>query len=271
MKQTVVAVRGGGDIATGVAHRLFRCGFKVLVLEVSQPTVIRRKVAFAQAVYSGSIEVEEITAVLASKPEMVEDIWQSKKIPVLIDPDLSCLEILQPRVLVEATLAKKNTCITRDLAPLTIALGPGFTADKNVNFVIETMRGHDLGRIIDKGTTAANTGIPEPVLGYTEERVLRAPCDGIVKSVLSIGDTVRKGDTVCLVGGQPVISSIDGVLRGCIMDDLQTHKGSKIGDVDPRGIKENCFTISDKARAIGGSVLEVILNWIAEKDGRIVF
>jgi xanthine dehydrogenase accessory factor len=174
------------------------------------------------------------------------------------------LQALQPQVLVEATLSKKNTCMTLNLAPLTIALGPGFTAGKDVNIVIETMRGHNLGRIIDKGTAAANTGIPEPVLGYTEKRVLRAPCDGVVKKGLSIGDTVSKGDTVCLVDNKPVTSALSGVLRGCIMNNLQVKKGAKIGDVDPRGITEYCFTISDKARAIGGSVLEAILNRITE-------
>lgn len=260
INQTVVAVRGGGDIGTGVAHRLFRCGFKVMVLEASQPTVIRRHVSFAQAVYSGKIEVEGTTAVLAADPNKAKKACQGKLVPVLVDPDLSSLQTLQPQVLVEATLSKKNTCINLNLVPLTIALGPGFTAGKDVDIVIETMRGHNLGRIIDKGAAAANTGIPEPVLGYTEKRVLRAPCDGIVKNTLLIGNTVNKGDTVCIVGNKPVSSALNGVLRGCIMDDLQVKKGTKIGDVDPRGIKEYCFTISDKARAVGGSVLEAILS-----------
>jgi xanthine dehydrogenase accessory factor len=264
MNQTVVAVRGGGDIGTGVAHRLFRCGFKVIVFEASQPTVIRRKVSFAQAVYSGRIEVEGTTAVLIPAPEKAKDIWQDKCIPVLVDPDLSSLKTLQPQILVEATLSKKNTCMSLNLAPLTVALGPGFTAGKDVDIVIETIRGHNLGRIIEKGTAAANTGIPEPVLGYTEKRVLRAPCDGVVKNGLSIGDTVSKGDTVCLIGNKPVTSEVSGVLRGCIMNGLRVKKGAKVGDVDPREIAEYCFTISDKARAIGGSVLEAILNRIPE-------
>jgi xanthine dehydrogenase accessory factor len=264
MNQTVVAVRGGGDIGTGVAHRLFRCGFKVIVFEASQPTVIRRKVSFAQAVYSGRIEVEGTAAVLIPDPEKAKEIWQDKCVPVLVDPDLSSLQAIQPQVLVEATLSKKNTCMSLNLAPLTVALGPGFTAGKNVDIVIETIRGHNLGRIIDKGAAAANTGIPEQVLGYTEKRVLRAPCDGVVKNGLSIGDTVSKGDTVCLIGNKPVTSEVSGVLRGCIMNGLRVKKGAKVGDVDPRGIAEYCFTISDKARAIGGSVLEAILNRIPE-------
>jgi len=258
-----VAVRGGGDIGTGVAHRLCRCGFKVIVLETSQPTVIRRKVSFAQAVYSGRIEVEGTAAVLAADPQKAKDIWQNKCVPVLVDPDLSSLPTIQPQVLVEATLLKKNICISLNLAPLTIALGPGFTAGQDVDIVIETVRGHNLGRIINKGAAAANTGIPEPVLGYTEKRVLRSPCDGVVKNGLLIGDTVSKGDTVCMVGNKPVKSALNGVLRGCIMNDLQVKTGAKIGDVDPRGITEYCFTISDKARAIGGSVLEAILRQLS--------
>ena len=264
MNQTVVAVRGGGDIGTGVAHRLFRCGFKVIVLEAPQPTVIRRKVSFAQAVYSGRIEVEGTAAVLIPDPEKTKELWQDKCVPVLVDPDLSSLKTIQPQVLVEATLSKKNTCMSLNLAPLTIALGPGFTAGKDVDIVIETMRGHNLGRIIEKGAAAANTGIPEPVLGYTEKRVLRAPCDGVVKKGLIIGTAVSKGDSVCLVNNKPVTSAVSGVLRGCIMNNLQVKKGAKIGDVDPRGITEYCFTISDKARAIGGSVLEAILSRITE-------
>ena len=264
MNQTVVAVRGGGDIGTGVAHCLFRCGFKVIVLEAPQPTVIRRKVSFAQAVYSERMDVEGTAAVLIPDPEKAKEIWQDKCVPVLVDPDLTSLQALQPQVLVEATLLKKNTCMSLTLAPLTIALGPGFTAGKDVDLVIETMRGHNLGRIIKKGAAAANTGIPEPVLGYTEKRVLRAPCDGVVKNGLSIGTAVSKGDTVCLVNNKPVTSALRGVLRGCIMNDLQVKKGTKIGDVDPRGITEYCFTISDKARAIGHSVLEAILSRIPE-------
>jgi xanthine dehydrogenase accessory factor len=248
MNQTVVTVRGGGDIGTGVAHRLFRCGFKVIVFEANQPTVIRRKVSFAQAVYSGRIEVEGTAAVLVPDPEKAKEIWQDKCVPVLV----------------EATLSKKNTCMSLNLAPLTVALGPGFTAGKDVDIVIETIRGHNLGRIIEKGTAAANTGIPELVLGYSEKRVLRAPCDGVVKNGLSIGNTVSKGDTVCLIGNKPVTSEVSGVLRGCIMNGLRVKKGAKVGDVDPRGIAEYCFTISDKARAIGGSVLEAILSRITE-------
>ncbi len=264
MNQTVVAVRGGGDIGTGVAHRIFRSGFKVIVLETPQPTVIRRKVSFAQAVYSGKIEIEGTTAVLIPDPKKAKEIWQDKCVPVLVDPDMSSLKTIQPQILVEATLSKKNTCMSLNLAPLTIALGPGFTAGKDVDIVIETMRGHNLGRIIEKGAAAANTGIPEPVLGYTEKRVLRAPCDGVVKKGLSIGDAVNKGDTVCMIGKKPITSEVSGVLRGCIMNDLQVKKGAKIGDVDPRGITEYCFTISDKARTIGGSVLEAILSRITE-------
>ena len=239
-------------------------GFKVIVLEASQPTVIRRKVSFAKAVYSGKIEIEGTTAVLIPDPEKAKKIWQDKCVPVLVDPDLSSLKTIQPQILVEATLSKKNTCMSLNLAPLTIALGPGFTAGKDVDIVIETMRGHNLGRIFAKGTAAANTGIPEPVLGYTEKRVLRAPCEGVVKKGLIIVTAVSKGDSVCLVDNKPVTSAVSGVLRGCIMNDLQVKKGDKIGDVDPRGITEYCFTISDKARAIGGSVLEAIFNRITK-------
>jgi xanthine dehydrogenase accessory factor len=255
----VIIIRGGGDIGTGVAHMLYRSGFNIVVLEIETPTVIRRKVSFAQAVFDGKTAVEGVTAVKADTREEIYAIWQEGNIPVFVDPKCSILSEIKADVLVDATLAKKNTDMHKDLAPITIALGPGFKAGEDVDIVIETRRGHNLGRLIFEGRAEPDTGNPEAVRGYSEQRVLRAPCDGRVTNVLDIGDEVKKGETVCYVDKKPVSSPIDGVIRGVIMNKIHVVKGFKIGDVDPRGIKESCYTISDKARAIGGGVLEAVL------------
>jgi len=256
---SIVIIIGGGDIGTGVAHRLYRSGFEVIITEIESPLVIRRKVSFAQAVFDGETVVEEVRAVKALNREEVNIILNEGDIPVIIDPDCKILKEIDPDVLVDAKLAKKNTCMHKNLAPLTIALGPGFKAGEEVDLVIETKRGHNLGRIIFEGYAEPDTGIPESVEGYREERVLRAPSDGKILNILDIGDQVKKGETVCYVGEKEVKSSLDGVIRGIIMNGIEVKKGFKIGDIDPRGIKEYCYTISDKSRAVGGGVLEAIL------------
>lgn len=258
MYSDVVVIRGGGDIGTGVALRLFNSGFDVGITEIENPRVIRREVAFATAVYSGSMTLEGVRGVKADTLEDVSNLLKDRTIPVVVDPDCSAVAALNPRVVVDAQLAKKNRGMTKDMAPLTIGLGPGFEAGRDVHIVIETNRGHNLGRVIREGCAQPNTGVPEAVNGYGEERVLRAPCEGEIKNILNIGDQVKVDEVVCYVGEEEVLSAINGVVRGIIMNGVEVTRGLKIGDIDPRGVRENCFTVSDKARAIGGGVLEAI-------------
>lgn len=257
--QRTVVVRGGGDLGSGVIHRLHRSGIRVLILEVAQPLVVRRTVSFAQAVIDGSCELEGVTAVKVDSLDEAGSAWQQGKVPVLVDPKMSCLDELKPDALVDATLAKRDTGLRVGMAPITIALGPGFEAGKHADVVIETNRGHDLGRLIFEGTAEPDTGAPAPVMGFATERVLRAPCAGKIEHVLDIGTEVKKGDAICRVGGVDVCASFDGIIRGLIMQGRDVPAGLKIGDVDPRPVHEHCYTISDKARALGGSVLEAVL------------
>lgn len=261
-EDVLVVVKGGGDLATGVAHRLHRVGMKVVVTELAQPTVIRRAVAFASAVFEGEVtvegmvarRVEDATQALALLPEGI--------VPVLVDPQASVVRGLKPTVVVDAIIAKRNTGTQITDAPVVVALGPGFTAGLDAHAVIETNRGHDLGRVILEGQAAPDTGIPGPVMGYASERVVRAPGEGVFHGVKAIGDRVEAGDMVARAGDQPVLAPISGVLRGLLAGGLMVKEGMKVGDVDPRGVRGHCFTISDKARALGGSVLEAILYWL---------
>jgi len=256
--EQVVVLKGGGDIGTGVAHKLHTSGFRVLVLELETPMVIRRTVSFAQAVFDGKTVVERVKAVRADTEEEIHAAWKKGNIPVCVDPTGSTTTAFKPDVFIDATIAKRNTGMHRGMAPITIALGPGFTAGVDCDAVIETNRGANLGKVIFAGCAEPNTGIPAPVLDYTEERVLRSPCRGKVRHVLDIGDTARKNDTVCYVGSEAVKALLDGVIRGLIAEGMEVPKGLKIGDIDPRGIKESCYIISDKARTIGEAVLEAI-------------
>ncbi|OPX38541.1 MAG: EF2563 family selenium-dependent molybdenum hydroxylase system protein [Deltaproteobacteria bacterium] len=260
LSDMAVIVKGGGDLATGVAWRLHHCGFKVLITETETPLAVRRKVSFCEAVYDGATEVEGVGASLIRSPGAAEAIWKENRIPVIVDPSCECRIDLEPAVLVDATLAKKNLGTSINDAPLVIALGPGFEAGVDAHFVVETNRGHRLGRLIMEGTAEPNTGVPGSVLGHTSDRVLRAPADGIWRNRLDIGDTVRKGDLVGDVEESPVTSAIDGIIRGLIHPGIPVSKGLKIGDIDPRPQPENCFTISEKALAIAGGVLEGILR-----------
>ncbi|MBP1763419.1 MAG: molybdenum hydroxylase [Firmicutes bacterium] len=257
MKKLVV-VKSGGDIATGIAHRLFRSGFSVVITEAAQPTVIRRTVAFAEAVYSGVVTVEGITAKRVILSEAQECLQQGI-LPVLVDPQAICTTALKPCAVIDAILAKKNTGTSLQDAPLVIGVGPGFVAGKDVHAVIETMRGHDLGRVLLAGSARPNTGVPGAIGGYTTERVLRAPAAGIFTGARTIGSRVVAGELIGWVDREPAHAAIDGILRGILHDGLPVEKGMKIGDVDPRCQPENCLTISDKARAIGGGVLEALL------------
>ncbi|MGI6097566.1 MAG: selenium-dependent molybdenum cofactor biosynthesis protein YqeB [Dethiobacteria bacterium] len=254
-----VLIKGAGDLATGVAHRLYRSGFKVVLTEQEKPTVVRRTVSFAEAVFKGEWEVEGVRARCLTDPVQAFEVLAAGEVPVIVDPTLESLPILSPDVFIEVTLSKRNSGVDKGMAPLVVALGPGYHAGIDVHAVVETARGHYMGRVIYEGEAIPNTGIPGDIGGFTIERLLQAPCDGIFKASRRIGETVKKGEVVAFVDGQPIRSQIDGVLRGLLHDGLKVKKGMKAGDVDPRAQREHCFTISDKARAVAGGVLESIL------------
>lgn len=266
-KDDIVVVRGGGDIASGAIQKLYRSGFKVLVLETETPSAIRRKVAFCEAVYEKEIEIEGIKARLVDNDEEIQDCWDSDIVPVMIDSRGKVIERLKPLAVVDGILAKQNFGTKRSMAPITVALGPGFSAPEDVDIVIETMRGHNLGRIIEEGKASENTGVPGVIAGFGIERVIYSDYSGIITHIEKIGNVVEKGDVIAVVGDNEIYASISGVLRGIIRDGYKVKKGLKIADIDPRiSEKDNCFTISDKARNIGGAVLESIL-YLKKKKG----
>jgi xanthine dehydrogenase accessory factor len=256
---TRVLVRGGGDIASGIAWRLHQCGFLVVITEIPEPVAVRRRVSFCEAVYDGEIEVEGVKGVLVD-PKEVPDVWQRREIPVLVDPSCRTCALLHPDVLVDAILAKRNLGTSIHDAPLVIAVGPGFEAGKDCHFIVETNRGHRLGRLLVSGSAEPNTGIPGPVMGITGDRVLRAPAEGEWRGEMDIGDHVMAGDRVGTVEGLRVEARIPGIIRGLIRNGVKVHHGMKIGDIDPRSRPEYCNTISEKALAIAGGVLEGILR-----------
>ena len=252
-------IKGAGDLATGVAVRLRRAGVKLVMTEIAQPTAIRRTVSLCRAVWEREAVVEGVRARLAETAREAAAIAATGDIAVLVDPQAQCLQPLAPDALIDAMLLKHNLHTHRSDAPVVIALGPGFTAGEDCHAVIETMRGHDLGRVLLSGSAQPNTGVPGTIGGYAEERILRAPCDGVWHTALDIGTRVQQGEVVAVVGQEPVRSALDGVLRGLLPDGTPVRRGMKSGDVDPRGRVEYCETISDKARAIGGGVLEALL------------
>jgi xanthine dehydrogenase accessory factor len=260
-----LCIRGGGDIASGVAWRLHHCGLKVLITEIDQPMAVRRKVAFCEAIHDGSAMVEGVEAIHIRDAEDVYPVWDQGKIAVLVDPLCESRDIIDPEVVVDAILAKKNIGTSLHYAPLVIALGPGFEAGMDAHFVVETKRGHNLGRLLGAGSAAPNTGIPGPIMGITTERVLRAPVHGLWQNKKDIGDAVSEGDTVGSVAGEPVKALISGVVRGMIRPGIRVTQGLKIGDIDPRGVKEFCYTISEKALAIAGGVLEGIMRFYVKQ------
>ena len=261
VKDLVIAIKGAGEMATGIACRLFQANFKHLfMMEMEHPVAVRRRVSFCEAVHDGTICVEGVTAKKIMGLDQIRTTWEDNAIPVLVDPEWTSIKALFPHVVIDAIIAKKNLGTTLSEARLVIGLGPGFEAGRDVHMVIETNRGHNLGRVILKGCPEPNTGIPGNIGGFTGERVLRAPCSGIFTSVLTIGMPVKKGDVIGHVDEQAVISKIDGVVRGIIRDHTRVKDQLKIGDIDPRGNIDYCTTISEKARAIGGSVLEAILK-----------
>lgn len=254
----IIVVRGGGDMATGVVQKLYRAGFAVLILETPTPTAIRRSVALCEAVYDGIAKVEDVTCCRLDNTDQLEDCWKAGNVPLLIDPKSDTISKIKPSAVVDAILAKRNTGTSMEMAEITIALGPGFCAGKDVHVVIETTRGHDLGRLILQGSAKPNTGIPGEICGKSAERVLRAPCSGTIVAKRQIGEVVKQNEVLFTVDAQEVCAPFDGLIRGMIRSDLQVPKNMKISDIDPRtDIDTN--TISDKARCIGGAVLEAYL------------
>ena len=256
----LVVIRGGGDLATGAAARLHRAGFPVVVLEIKQPLAVRRRVALAEAVYAGRVRIEELEGVLAEGVEQVAPVLAGGAIPVVVDAEARNLRVLAPKVIVDGRMRKAASDLPRDAAPLTIGLGPGFTAGVDCHAVVETRRGHRLGRVIWKGTAESDTRVPEPVEGYDADRVLRAPKAGVMRGLAEIGAVVRRGEAVFAIDGEVVAAPFDGALRGLLHDGLRVEPGMKAGDLDPRGDPSYCLEISDKALAVGGGVLEAVLS-----------
>ena len=249
-------------MASAVAWRLYMANLRrILMLEIQNPMAVRREVAFCEAIHDGQKEVEGVKAVSADGIDAIKACWQGNAIAVVADPRWRSLSKIKPDVVVDAILAKKNLGTNVNEAELVIGLGPGFSAGKDVHLVIETNRGHHLGRIITSGAAEPNTGIPGSIEGYAEERVLRAPGGGIFRAQKQIGDSVKKDEILGFVDEEKVIAGIEGVLRGLIRSGSRVSKGLKLGDIDPRGEAGYCYTISDKARAIAGSVLEAILRF----------
>lgn len=261
----IIVIRGGGDIASGTIHRFHRCGFKLLVLEVERPTLIRRTVSFAQVMYDGSIEIEGVTA---RKAETLKDAYQiieEGDIPVMADPEGNIIEEVQPVAVIDGILAKVNLGTRRGMAPIVIGLGPGFEGGKDVDAVIETNRGHFLGKVIFQGLPEPNTGTPGIIAGHAADRVIRAEGTGKIEPLVAIGEMVKVGDPVAKVNDIVIKAPLTGVVRGIINPGLDVTPGYKIGDVDPRAKRENCFTISDKARAVAGGALEALLELAGKK------
>lgn len=266
MHENLVIVRGGGDIASGAIEKLHKCGFNVLVLEVENPSSIRRKVCYGEAVYTGEMEIEGIKSKKIKYLDEINKMFDERIIPVYIDPAAECTQILNPAALVDGILAKKNYGTNKSMAPVTVALGPGFTAGKDVDVVIETMRGHNLGRLIFSGEALKNTGTPGNIGGFTKERVIYSEYEGVIENIHDIGDIVEKGDILAKIAGNNVYASIDGVLRGIIRDGFYVTENFKIADIDPRKDEQrNCFTISDKSRSVGGAVLEAVISQMKER------
>jgi xanthine dehydrogenase accessory factor len=255
----LVLIKGAGDLASGVAYRLKRSGFPLIMTELPVPVMIRRAVSFGEAVYRGETTVEGIVACRVDTAQEAQRLAQSEVIPVIVDSDASTAAVVKPQVLVDAIMAKINTGTSIKDAPLVLALGLGFMAGQDCHAVIETNRGHWLGRVIYQGQAEPDTGTPGKVKGRTVERVLRAPANGHVVALAKIGDPIKQGQLIAEVAGQEVRAPFDGVLRGLIHPNVQITAGFKIGDLDPRGVTRHCFTISDKSLAIGGGVLEAIL------------
>lgn len=261
-----ILIRGAGDLATGIASRLYGAGHHILMTETAVPLTVRRTVALSRAVYEGRAQVEEMTAFFAADRTEAKEILERGDIPVVVDPEASCREWYHPDVIVDAILAKRNLGTKITDAPFVVAAGPGFTAGRDCHCVIETKRGHTLGSVIWSGSAIPNTGVPGNVGGYTVERLIRASADGTMEPKAQIGDLVEKGQVVAVTGGVPVFAQMTGIVRGMLQEGVRVKSGLKIGDIDARAERSHCETISDKARAIGGGVLEAVSRFERMKD-----
>jgi xanthine dehydrogenase accessory factor len=256
----LVLVRGGGDLATGVAARLWRSGFWVVITEIEQPLAVRRLVALAEAVYANEFVVEELRARRARDVNEVQSFLTQGLISVLVDPEAICRVQLRPAALVDGRMRKQPSELGIESAPLVIGLGPGFVAGENCHAVVETNRGHRMGRAMWKGTTEPDTQVPDPVSGHAASRVLRAPQSGVFEGRVGLADRVQQGDLLAAVGSAELRAPFEGIVRGLLHDGVEVSKGLKVGDLDPRGDPARCRLISDKALAVGGGVLEALLT-----------
>ena len=259
----IIWVRGAGDIATGVAFRLHKSGFSVVMSDLPQPTSIRRTICFSEAIINGTATVEDITARFAANADEARQILSAGDVAVLSDPTGEIARKLNPVAVIDAILAKRNLGTKMDDAPIVVGIGPGFTAGVDCHAVVETARGHTLGRVYYSGAALPDTGIPGNIAGFTLERLLRAPRAGVFRGVKQIGDVVEAGEICAYVDGEPVITRIRGVLRGLLPDGIVVYEGMKSGDVDPRCELSHCFTVSDKALAVGGGALEAVLHGLS--------
>lgn len=255
----MVLIKGAGDLATGIAYRLKKSGFDVVMTEIHKPTTVRRTVAFSQAVFDNEIAIEGIKGIKVNNINEIYEEIREGNIPIIIDEKAEVIKELRPDVVVDAIIAKKNLGTSIEDAPIVIGVGPGFEAKVDCHLVVETKRGHYLGKVIEEGSAIPNTGVPGNIGGYTKERIIRASSNGKIKPVVAIGDFVKKGDIVAYIDGVEVLAEIDGIVRGMLQEGIEVFKGMKSGDIDPRCEKDHCFTISDKARSIGGGVLEAIM------------
>ena len=263
MMDKKIWIRGAGDLATGIALRLYRSGFDIVMSDIAVPTTVRRTVAFSPAVYEGEASVEGITGKFCENISMIDTVMESGCIPVVVDPSGEIMKEYKPDIIVDAIIAKTNIGTKITDADIVIGVGPGFEAGVDCHAVVETKRGHNLGRVIWSGSAYPNTGVPGNIGGYTVERIIRATADGVFRAKVNIGDYVKAGDLLAYCDETPVYANIDGIVRGLLQDGVKVKTGMKSGDVDPRAEKEYCFTVSDKASAIGGGVLEAILSKIS--------
>ncbi len=256
-----VLIRGAGDLASGIAVRLYHSGHQVLMTEIGEPLTVRRTVAFSRVIYEKTTQVEEVEGAYVTKISQAEECWSKGTIPVFLDEKANIRRVFRPDVVVDAILAKKNLGTRMWDAPLVIGVGPGFTAGEDCHCVVETKRGHYLGRVYYEGQAFPNTGEPGEIGGYTKERLIRATAEGYLIPSVTIGDQVESGQVVAYVDQSPVYAQMSGMVRGMLQKGVYVKFGLKIGDIDSRCELEHCYTISDKARAIGGGVLEAMENY----------
>jgi xanthine dehydrogenase accessory factor len=265
LEETTVVVKGAGDLGSGAILRLQRAGFRVVATEIEQPTTVRRTVAFSEAVYAGTVQVEGVCARKVAGPGQIAAAWQEGAIAILVDPEWHIINTLRPAVVVDAIMAKRNLGTKLQDARVVIGLGPGFVAGVDVHAVVETNRGHDLGRVLWQGAAQPDTGVPGEIGGHSTKRLLRAPCAGVFRARAAIGDPIKAGEVAATVDDEPVISEITGIVRGLLHDGLSVRPQMKVGDVDPRAERQHCFHISDKSLAIGGGVLEAVLYLLRQR------